>query len=87
LRASAPNATPTGPAGSVRTSRAARAARLVIEVLIRYASWLKLVACSAASTSGVFGPKKLTVPLFSKGRILVSCGQPPLSCSVSLFSL
>jgi len=30
---------------------------------------MKLVACNAATVAGSFGPKKLTWPLLSSGRI------------------
>ena len=36
--------------------------------------------------SGVFGPKKLTFPLFSSGMIFERTGKPSLTCSVTLLA-
>ena len=47
---------------------------LVSEDVTLKASPVKLVARSCASMSAVFGPKKFTVPLLSKGKILEKMG-------------
>jgi hypothetical protein len=67
LRISAPNATDSGPAGSVQTSPDILASAPYILVLPTNAVPLKFVAWTCAVTSAGVGPKKLTRPLLRSG--------------------